>query len=197
MDLIFILFLNLIYVLYCHFLRYVDTFNKGGGTATNLFQSPSIPSPKPGIVSNPKFFIPTPIASGEETIQTTRESIQEATGTNENLSRSVKNDGFAPPPTSTPSSMAMQRHPSMNDILYNSMGTTAKSNPSVIPHSRRTASWSGTFSDSISQSIRTDVKPLGEVLGMNPSQYLPSNSSPMRFSVSGNSIGDDLHEVEL
>lgn len=177
--------------------RYVDTFNKGGGTATNLFQSPSIPSPKPGIVSNPKFFIPTPIASGEETIQTTRESIQEATGTNENLSRSVKNDGFAPPPTSTSSSMAMQRHPSMNDILYNSMGTTAKSNPSVIPHSRRTASWSGTFSDSISQSIRTDVKPLGEVLGMNPSQYLPSNSSPMRFSVSGNSIGDDLHEVEL
>ncbi|RVW97180.1 Protein transport protein SEC16B-like [Vitis vinifera] len=153
--------------------------------------------PKPGIVSNPKFFIPTPIASGEETIQTTRESIQEATGTNENLSRSVKNDGFAPPPTSTSSSMAMQRHPSMNDILYNSMGTTAKSNPSVIPHSRRTASWSGTFSDSISQSIRTDVKPLGEVLGMNPSQYLPSNSSPMRFSVSGNSIGDDLHEVEL
>ena len=163
--------------------------------ATNLFQSPSS---KRGIVSNPKFFIPTPIASGEETAQTTGECIQEATGSNENLSRSVHNDGFSPPISTSSSSIAMQRHPSMNDILYNnSVGTTEKPNSSLPPHSRRTVSWSGSFSDAVSQAISTDVKPLGEVLGLSPSQFLPSNSSPMQFSVSGSSIGDDLHEVEL
>lgn len=94
--------------------------------------------------------------------------------------------------------MMMQRHPSMNDLLCNRMGMAEKSNDAPLPpHSRRTVSWSGSFSDAVSQAIRTDVKPLGEVHGMNPTQFLPSNPSPMQFSVSGGSIGDDLHEVEL
>ncbi|KAL0326565.1 UNVERIFIED_CONTAM: protein transport protein SEC16B [Sesamum angustifolium] len=42
--------------------RYVDTFNKGGGNATNMFQSPSVPSIKLATEANPKFFVPTPVA---------------------------------------------------------------------------------------------------------------------------------------
>ncbi|XP_015167747.1 protein transport protein SEC16B homolog [Solanum tuberosum] len=38
--------------------RYVDTFNKGGGNPTNLFQLPSVPSIKPATAGNAKFFVP-------------------------------------------------------------------------------------------------------------------------------------------
>lgn len=36
--------------------RYVDTFNQNGGSSANLFQSPSIPSVKPALPANAKFF---------------------------------------------------------------------------------------------------------------------------------------------
>ncbi|CAL5398065.1 unnamed protein product [Camellia sinensis] len=58
--------------------RYVDTFNKGGGTPANLFQSPSLLAAKSRtgpVGPNAKFFIPTLVASGDETVQTTGENL--------------------------------------------------------------------------------------------------------------------------
>ncbi|TXG62612.1 hypothetical protein EZV62_009606 [Acer yangbiense] len=97
--------------------RYVDTFNKGGGTPANLFQSPAISSSKPGAGSNPKFFIPTPVSTGKETVQTTGESIHEAAVVNENPPTSL--ESFAPPPTTVSSSaaMTMQRSSVVNKNL--------------------------------------------------------------------------------
>ncbi|KAK3195096.1 hypothetical protein Dsin_026406 [Dipteronia sinensis] len=93
--------------------RYVDTFNKGGGTPANLFQSPAISSSKPGAGSNPKFFIPTPVSTGEETVQTTGESIHEAAVVNENPPTSF--ESIAPPPTvSSSAAMTMQRSSVVN-----------------------------------------------------------------------------------
>ncbi|KAK9273755.1 hypothetical protein L1049_018565 [Liquidambar formosana] len=177
--------------------RYVDTFNKGGGAPANLFQSPSIPSAKPGGGSNPKFFVPTPAASGEETAQLTGESLQEGIVTNENPPASSKEYSFSSPPTSTSSSMTMQRFPSMDNIVHRRMGGMANDNSSLHPPSRRAASWSGSLNDANNPSKMAEIKPLGEALGMHSSSFMPSNPPSMRFSTSGSSFGEDLHEVEL
>ncbi|KAG4946964.1 hypothetical protein JHK87_042971 [Glycine soja] len=58
--------------------RYVDTFNQGGGTSTNLFQSPSIPSVKPALAANAKSFVPTAApSSNEQTMEAIVEIKQE------------------------------------------------------------------------------------------------------------------------
>lgn len=169
--------------------RYVDTFNNGGGTPVNLFQSPSLLAAKSGagpVGPNAKFFIPTPVASGDETVQTTGENLQEAVFTNESPSSSVENNSFPSPltsaSTSTSSMPTMQRIPSMDNIVSKRSGAIANSRSSLPPHSRRTASWSGSFSDTFNPPKMTELKPLAEVLGMPPSLLMP---------------GDELHEVEL
>ncbi|PSS09713.1 Protein transport protein like [Actinidia chinensis var. chinensis] len=166
--------------------RYVDTFNKSGGNSTNLFQSPSVPSIKPASGTNPKFFVPTPISSSEQTFDTTTDSVQEPTAINENSSRTTANNSFHSP--APPSSMAMQRFPSMDNIP--NKGTSLYGNGSLSSHSRRTASWNGSFTDAYSPPQRTEVKSLGEVLGM------PSEPSLAHLPMNGGSLGD-LHEVEL
>ncbi|XP_077245056.1 protein transport protein SEC16A homolog [Tasmannia lanceolata] len=177
--------------------RYVDTFNKGGGTPTNLFQSPSVPAPKP--MGAAKFFVPTPAASFEQTLDST-ESIQEETA-NEDPSTSMQKDS---PFSSDPSSSSpMQRFPSMNNITpVGNKGMAGLQNGNGALSARsRAASWSGNYTDLFNNKT-TEVKPSGEVLGMPQATFMPIVPSLMRpnntsLPMNSGSFGDDLHEVEL
>ncbi|KAL3497493.1 hypothetical protein ACH5RR_040225 [Cinchona calisaya] len=171
--------------------RYVDTFNQGSGNQTNLFQSPSIPSIKPSTNASAKFFVPMPVTSIGETINNSADSIQNTMTNNEISSSFAVNDSFSPPATS--SSTNIPRFGSMDSI--STKMTTANGAFSV--HSRRTASWSGSFEGNFSPPQKDAVKPLGEVLGMPPSSFMPSDPPLMHSSARGGSFGDELHEVEL
>ncbi|KAL6979747.1 hypothetical protein U1Q18_021402 [Sarracenia purpurea var. burkii] len=174
--------------------RYVDTFNKGGGNPKNLFHSPSIPSIRPSGGANPKFFVPTPQSSSNQTFDNVSNNVQETSPIDENSSIPTANNSvqFLSPP----SSMAMQRFPSIDNV--SNVGTIMNGNGSLSSHSRRTASWSGIVGDAGSPPQRTEVKPLGEVLGMQPSSYIPSEPTLGHLPMNGGgSFGDDLHEVEL
>ncbi|KAG2672238.1 hypothetical protein I3843_13G029700 [Carya illinoinensis] len=180
--------------------RYVDTFNKGGGTSSNFFQSPSIAAAKPGGGSNPKFFIPSPAASVEGTVQTPEESVQETTMSDEKPSTSFKEDLFSSQQTSTSTSTSLQRFPSLDNILQK-RGPMAISNSLFPPPSRRAASWSGSLCDARNPSMINEIKPSGEVLAaslaVSPALNQHGDPSSMQFSTDRNSSADDLHEVEL
>nr|XP_016439252.1 PREDICTED: protein transport protein SEC16A homolog [Nicotiana tabacum] len=169
--------------------RYVDTFNKGGGNPTNLFQSPSVPSMKPA-TGNAKFFVPTPMSPVEQTVDS-HSNEQQTSGNSENHSISAVNGSFQSP--APPSTMLMQRFPSMDSI--SKKGVTTGPSP-LSSQSRRTASWSGGISDAFTPN-KSEVKPLGEVLGMPPSSFMPSDANLMHSSMNGGRFGEDLHEVEL
>ncbi|CAI9759454.1 unnamed protein product [Fraxinus pennsylvanica] len=171
--------------------RYVDTFNKGGGNPTNLFQSSSVPSAKPASGANPKFFMPTPVPFVEQSVDTPANSMLDTTYSNENPSTSSTSDSFQSP--ALPSSMAMQRFASMDNISNTEMKS---GNGSFSANSRRTVSWSGSFDGSFSPSNKAEVKPLGEVLGMHTSSFTPTDSLAQP-GMNGPGFGDDLHEVEL
>ncbi|KAL3619398.1 hypothetical protein CASFOL_036968 [Castilleja foliolosa] len=162
--------------------RYVDTFNKGGGTPTSSFQSPSIPSPvKPTDGPKRNFFVPAPISAAEQQQQATNDAYvdntQENTFAFENhLSSSSLTDSFQP----------MQKFASSNNISVQGIDNN-NNNGSFPAHSRRALSWSGNLNGPFSAQHRPDLKPLEEVMGMHPS---PSDPSLVRS-------GDDLHEVEL
>ncbi|KAH7549621.1 hypothetical protein JRO89_XS13G0057100 [Xanthoceras sorbifolium] len=162
--------------------RYVDTFNQSSASPAKSFQSPSVPSVKPMVAANAKFFVPSPAVSAEQPMEAIQENVHEETSNNENPSTSTMNDTFQTPRSS---SMNFPRFPSMDNIPYT--GAVANGNSSHPPHSRRTASWSGSFSDTPNMG---ETKPVRETLGMPPSSFMPS-------PVNGGSIGDDLHEVEL
>ncbi|XP_010258928.1 PREDICTED: protein transport protein SEC16B homolog [Nelumbo nucifera] len=177
--------------------RYVDTFNKSGAS-TAKFQSPSVPAAKPGGASA-KFFIPTPVASGEQTIDTIDKSTPEAVIAEDDPSTSVINDSSI---SSLPSSsgLSMQRFPSMGSIspmVNKGMGMMGNGNGSLSQLSRRTASWSGSFNDTFNVPRMAEIKPPGEALRMPRSSLVPSDPTSMHQPVNGNSFGDDLHEVEL
>jgi len=172
--------------------RYVDTFNQGGGSPANLFQSPSVPSVKPAVAANAKFFVPTPAPPHEYSMEAIAENIKEDSATTENPSTSNMNKN-GPSHPSTSSALTMQRFSSMDNIARK--GAMINGNGPVSSHSRRTASWSGSFSDSFSPPKAVESKSQGEMLSMSPS-FMPSNHSMTRMSSSG-SFGDDLHEVEL
>ncbi|KAF8412984.1 hypothetical protein HHK36_000956 [Tetracentron sinense] len=175
--------------------RYVDTFNKGGGTQTNILQTPSVPAAKPGGGASAKFFIPTLAASGEQTADAVGERMHEAASIHEDLSTSITNESFSGPPAS--SSMTMQRFPSMDNITNKGMGVMTNGNDPLSSGSRRTASWGGSFSNTSNPPKMAEIKPLGEVLGMPPSSFMPNDPPSMHFPINGGSFGDDLHEVEL
>ncbi|XP_061341068.1 protein transport protein SEC16A homolog [Gastrolobium bilobum] len=174
--------------------RYVDTFNQGGGSPANLFQSPSVPSVKPVLAANAKFFIPAPVpSSNEQTMEAIAESNQEDSLANENPSTSSRNEWSyqSPKPASS-----LARIPSMGNI--SNRGAMMNGNNSHPPHSRRTASWGGgSISDSFSPTKLGEIKPLGEALGMPPSTYMHDEFSLMRTPKKSGSFGEDLHEVEL
>ncbi|KAK3008440.1 hypothetical protein RJ639_014438 [Escallonia herrerae] len=174
--------------------RYVDTFNQGGGNPTNLFQSPSVPPIKPTSSGNPKFFVPAPVSSVEDSVDSTAGGLQHDAAINENPSFTTMDDGFqspAPPP------MTMQRFASMGNIPNKGATMSGNGNGSLSSHSRRTASWSGSLGEAFSPPNRAETKPLGEVLGMPPSSFMPGESALTHSSMNGSSYGDDLHEVEL
>ncbi|XP_051114616.1 protein transport protein SEC16B homolog [Andrographis paniculata] len=176
--------------------RYVDTFNKGGGNATTTFQSPVVPSIKPVTAAgNPKFFVPAPAPvsnSAENSGETPANNTWENTSSNpEHFSSPPQSDSFmtpVAPPTTIP------RHPSMNSIER-----TGDSGSTPV-RGRRTVSWSGSpFDQSFSPTpnpipATTEVKPLGEVLGLQTSSELLADCSS---SNKDGSVVDDLHEVEL
>ncbi|XP_060179948.1 protein transport protein SEC16B homolog isoform X2 [Lycium barbarum] len=170
--------------------RYVDTFNKGGGNPTNLFQSPSVPSIKPAIAGNAKFFVPTPMSPVEETGNGTSNE-QETSSNSENDSTTAVNGSFhSPAPTST--SAPMQRFASMDNLSNKGAGGTG----SLSAYSRRTASWSGNFPNAYSPN-KSEVKPPSAGLSMPPSSFMPSDANSMDSSTNGGSFSDDLHEVDL
>lgn len=159
----------------------------------NLFQSPSVPSVKPAVAANAKFFIPTPVLTGDQTMDAIVEHAQEDGATTKDPSTSARNDFFHAPPSSSPS---MQRYPSMGNIQ--NMGVMPNSNGPVPPHSRRTASWGGSSNDIFSPPKMGEIKPLGEALGMSPTFYRHNElPSQMHAPMNGGGFGEDLHEVEL
>ncbi|CAH8388830.1 unnamed protein product [Eruca vesicaria subsp. sativa] len=148
--------------------RYVDTFNQGRGNSHTMFQSPSMPSPKPPIPAKAKFFVPaTPASSsnGHASEPAAAETRQE-----ENSADEVAASSGAPP------QMTMQRFPSMDNIQMNGLGISSNGDhPS--PASRRTASWSGNFNTSFTPPT-------------SPSTFKP-------VLLNGSSIVEELQEVEL
>ncbi|XP_055819680.1 protein transport protein SEC16B homolog [Solanum dulcamara] len=174
--------------------RYVDTFNKGGGNPTNLFQSPSVPSIKPATAGNAKFFVPTLMSPVEETGNSTSNE-QETSSNSENDSVAAVNGSFHfPAPTS--SAPPMQRFASMDNLSNNGAGTFSPSAGSLLANSRRTASWSGSFPDAYSPN-KSEIKSPGSRLSMPPSSFMPSDANSMHSSTNGGSFSDDLHEVDL
>nr|GMD97256.1 protein transport protein SEC16B homolog [Ipomoea batatas] len=172
--------------------RYVDTFNKGGGNATNLFHSPAVPSIKP---ATQKFFVPAPVVPSEQPVDSSPDSIHDTSPNNENPSPSLVNDSFPPP--LLPSDMTKQRFGSTGNLSNNAVAAAAAAAAAPVSfpvHARRTASWSGSFSEDSSPEYKSDIKPLGEVLGMPPSSFIPTDTS---FARRSGSFGDGLHQVAL
>ncbi|KAG9444336.1 hypothetical protein H6P81_015676 [Aristolochia fimbriata] len=195
--------------------RYVDTFNKGGGTPTNLFQSPPVAASKP--LGGAKFFVPTPTTSAEvTTLDSPPLEDSPEVSTHENSSTS----GVKEPSFLSSSTQPMQRFPSMDQI---SPGVNKRLEPfrnaNGSLHSRsRAASWSGSY-DMLKNHNITEIKPLGgasisppsfmpsepsSFMPSEPSSYMPSESSLHQNDApsslrrnGGGSFGDDLQEVEL
>ncbi|KAK1261952.1 hypothetical protein QJS04_geneDACA021640 [Acorus gramineus] len=172
--------------------RYVDTFNKGGAAPTaNLFHSTPAPVPKP--LGNANFFVPTPIPSTENILESPGENLQEVSYT-EAPSTSFMETAFSPPPTLS-SSSSMQRFPSMDNIVQTGnrgMGTLQNGNGSISSRSRA-ASWSsGSFPNAFNPQI-ANIKPLGDMLGTRQ----PTNMTLAMNGGGGGGFGDELQEVEL
>ncbi|KAL2321568.1 hypothetical protein Fmac_025947 [Flemingia macrophylla] len=155
--------------------RYVDTFNKGGGSCAKSFQSTSV---KPALAANAKFFIPTPSSNEQKMMEATVENNKENPSTSSGNDWSCQSS--QPPPPS-----ARQRFPSMGNIPFQEAMTNGSNSHS--PHSRRTASWSGTLGD-----LFSPPKPGEDNNFVGEDMRMPQ---PMR-SGSG-SFGEDLHEVEI
>lgn len=174
--------------------RYVDTFNQGDGSSTNLFQSPSVSSVKPVLAANAKFFIPAPApSSNEQTMEAIATNNPEDNVANENPSTSSRNDlSYQSPKAPSPS--FRQRFPSMGNMSYQEAMMNGSNSHS--PHSRRTASWGGSIDDPFSPTKMSEIKPLGGALGMPPSTFMSDEVSSMRTHTKSVSFGN-LHEVEL
>ncbi|MBA0584353.1 hypothetical protein Gorai_015170, partial [Gossypium raimondii] len=152
--------------------RYVDTFNQGGGGQANLFQSPAVPSVKPAMAANAKFFIPTPASTNEQMMEAIAENAQEENGTSNNPTTSNTNEFYE-------SALNIQKFPSVDNITKTANG--------FPPFSRRTASWSGSNFGNVVTPSKAEIGQLGEATGMSPSSLGQRNGS----------FGDELHEVEL
>ncbi|KAG4188536.1 hypothetical protein ERO13_A08G170400v2 [Gossypium hirsutum] len=154
--------------------RYVDTFNQGGGGQANLFQSPAVPSVKPAMAANAKFFIPIPASTNEQMMEAIAENAQEENGTSNNPTTSNANEFYE-------SALNIQKFPSVDNITKTANGFPL--------HSRRTASWSGSNFGNVVTPSKAEIGQLGEATGMSPSSIMPGQRN--------GSFGDELHEVEL
>ncbi|XP_072965659.1 protein transport protein SEC16A homolog [Typha angustifolia] len=168
--------------------RYVDTFNKGGGSSPSLFQSPAA-APSVKLAAGAKFFVPTAPSGGEELkSDQSGESHHEITA--ENPSISLQKETPSTSPSMSPSS-SIECFPNMGNTIPYGSKTPGPALPSGnAPLSRtRAASWSGTKPVGDGQAVLSPFMP------NYPSRTRSSSSSSLQ--VLGGSTGDDLHEVEL
>ncbi|KAL8142224.1 hypothetical protein V2J09_015256 [Rumex salicifolius] len=170
--------------------RYVDTFNKGGGAATNSFQSPSLPAAKPAGFSNAKFFVPTPAPAGEQLSQVSESKTEPSMG---EIASNDQSNSFPPiplEPQMTAPTVQMQRYPSQENLVANNKGMVPNRSSPPLQNTRRTASWSGVnYADVMAHSNNVGPQPHhGEALGHPP--YMPNGQ------FQGNSA-EDLQDVEL
>ncbi|GAB2252447.1 hypothetical protein Droror1_Dr00005294 [Drosera rotundifolia] len=171
--------------------RYVDTFNKGGGSPSNLFQTPSAPSMKPTNASAAKFFIPSAASLNEQSPEATTGITQEATGRAEVPSIPMIEQSQK----LQPSSLATIPRFSSFDSIPN-VETKINGQDTVSSLSRRTSSWNGIHGDTFSPSEMGKFRHPGESLGMSPLPSIPGNSSSDHLHMN-RGLGDDLQEVEL
>ncbi|RWW75287.1 hypothetical protein BHE74_00016690 [Ensete ventricosum] len=172
--------------------RYVDTFNKGGGSLANSFRSPAVPSVKP---LGAKFFVPnTPATVDERETDAAGKNNQDVSSGEEPPKSVIRGASFSSPSSSS-SSSSMQRFPSMDHVAapVGNKGSAAASWTGNGPLSRtRAASWSGGYPESVDQKM-TGMNPMGSTTTTQAGAL--SSSSLQR---NGGSLGeDDLHEVEL
>lgn len=144
--------------------RYVDTFNKGGGsTPTKSFQAPVIPAAGPvGLPSKANFFIPKPAAS----FDSNSNEVAEISGENGlgAVCTSATEDSSDVPTVSCQESgsaetlprgvVSMHRYSSADNVIQfaeNGVGHAENGSVTISSHSRA-ASWSGGYPNSIKQS---------------------------------------------
>ncbi|XP_021768481.1 protein transport protein SEC16A homolog isoform X2 [Chenopodium quinoa] len=162
--------------------RYVDTFNKGGGASTNLFQAPSVPSAKPTNLTGTKFFIPLAAPTNEQTSGTESGSGNEISGSGENSS-SDPFQNLAPSPIGT-----MQRFSSVDALP--SKGAMDSGISSLATQSRRTASWSAVQNDTYTPPSTSEIK-------SSPLSFMPGDQLLGNLHMDRDNSGNDLQEVEL
>ncbi|CAM8910974.1 unnamed protein product [Rhodiola kirilowii] len=198
--------------------RYVDTFNKAGGSSSNMFKPPSISTVKSGVSPNPKFFVPPATVPVDNTVPGTAAGEQETDAPTHLLSTAINEDNVLMTPESgqgtgseyvTPSTsshgssflsphppltsvsaalVSMQRFPSMDNNIYR-RGEFGTNNDTCKPDARRTASWSGSLNDAnISDS--PNRQPLGATPDMN---YTTPTIAPLNQHNSS----DNLQEVDF
>lgn len=173
--------------------RYVDTFNKGGGSPANLFPKLSVSPIKPSAAANAKFFVPAPPqSSSTEQLSGTNTEDQEVTSEHKQTPFLSSEDPFqklSPLPSTN-----MPRFPSVDNIPNNKITTMENVNGSLTSLSRRTASWSGGHSNTSSPPVAFSP----QSLRMSPLSSAGSNFSPATpLQATNSSLESDLHEVEL
>eukprot|EP01018_Ginkgo_biloba_P038961 Gb_04674 [translate_table: standard] len=157
--------------------RYVDTFNKGGGTTpSKSFQSPVIPVARPGgLPSTANFFVPTPAAfdpSLNEAVDMSNENNTGATCASTEDASNMQSVSF--PETSGSEekvpkiSGSMHRYSSADNVVHfanRGSGHMENGSVSFSSHSRA-ASWSGGYPGSIKKSEEPEVltTPVGNQL---------------------------------
>ncbi|GLJ49692.1 hypothetical protein SUGI_1054510 [Cryptomeria japonica] len=143
--------------------RYVDTFNKSGGTApSKSFNSSVIPAARPGrLPATPNFFVPTPAAIDSNSIETTDISEEKSS---EAAHTSVENVPNGPTDLCLESSgseeklskgaSSLQRFSSADNVAhFANKGSLDSENRSVALSSHsRAASWSGDYPNSFDNS---------------------------------------------
>lgn len=144
--------------------RYVDTFNKGGGsTPTKSFQAPVIPAAGPlGLPSKANFFIPNPAASLDSNSNEVA-GISDENGLGAACTSATEDSSGVPTVSRQESGSAetlprgvgsMHRYSSADNVTQfaeNRVGHVENGSVMLSSHSRA-ASWSGGYPDSIKQS---------------------------------------------
>ncbi|PKA66291.1 hypothetical protein AXF42_Ash006988 [Apostasia shenzhenica] len=176
--------------------RYVDTFNKGGGSFTTSFLSTQSVKPQAGA----KFFVPAAPVTNENPVNIVDQETSPNATTSEEPSTSSVRESIISPPSASSSLSSMPRFPSMDNIslsknLQSSVGSLTRT---------RAASWSGTYTDAstargptmehslVGSSVPSTFSP-----PYNDPSHIQSNSSSSVQMLRGSSESDDLHEVQL
>lgn len=144
--------------------RYVDTFNKVGGTTpTKSFQAPVIPAAGPvGLPSKANFFIPKPAASFDSSLNEVGEISDEnglgaahtSTTVDSSDAPTVSRQGPGSAESLPRGAGSIHRYSSADNVTQfaeNGLGHAGNGSVALSSHSRA-ASWSGGYPNSIKQS---------------------------------------------